>query len=217
MLARDTVVQQVRLDMRQLELTRRQFEINREQLIISSRQLEQAEYDVRMGSDAAAGGQSLTLYLLNALQAVLSNRNSLIQTWVSYETARMSLYRDFDLMDVDANGIWTNENDPTAVRVALEYARTEPALSLAIPAGVPDLSPGVGSGSNFYVNIEPGGRVNRVPDAATDRFDEGPLRPSEFRGQPSAEDRPDPLPVAPVPAGPPPGGSPFAPVGRPSP
>ena len=24
----------------------------------------------------------------------------------------MSLYRDFDLMDIDANGIWTNENDP---------------------------------------------------------------------------------------------------------
>ena len=133
-----------------------------------------------MGSDAAAGGQSLTLYLLNALQAVLSNRNSLIQTWVSYETARMSLYRDFDLMDIDANGIWTNENDPTAVRIALEYARTEPALSLAIPAGVPDLSPGVGSGSNFYVDVEPGGRVNRVPDAATDRFEEGPLRPSEL-------------------------------------
>ncbi len=207
MLTRDTVVQQVRLDMRQLALSRRQFEINREQLIISSRQLEQAEYDVRTGGDAAAGGQSLTLYLLNALQAVLTNRNSLIQTWVSYETARMSLYRDFDLMDIDAFGVWTNENDPTVVRIALEHARTAPALSLAIPAGIPDLSPGVGSGSNFYVDVEPGGRVNRVPDAARDRFDEGPLTPSEIRRQPGRNDGVPAVPPLPVPAGP----GPFAP------
>jgi outer membrane protein TolC len=205
MQTRDTVVQQARFDMRQLALTRRQFEINREQLIISSRQLEQAEYDVRTGGDPASGGQSLTLYLLNALQAVLNNRNSLIQTWVSYETARMSLYRDFDLMDIDAFGVWTNENDPTVVRIALEQARTTPALSLAVPAGIPDLSPGVGSGSNFYVDVEPGGRVNRVPDAARDRFDEGPLTPSEIRRQPGVDGGVPIIP--PVPAGP----GPFAP------
>ena len=54
----------------------------------------------------------------------------------------MSLYRDFDLMDIDANGVWTNENDPTAINIALRHAESAPAFSLAIPARIPDLSPG---------------------------------------------------------------------------
>ena len=40
----------------------------------------------------------------------------------------MSLYRDFDLMDIDANGVWTNENDPTAIDIALRHARIRPSL-----------------------------------------------------------------------------------------
>ncbi len=47
MLQRDTVVQQIRLDMRNLVLAERTFEINREQVIIAARQLEQAEYEIR--------------------------------------------------------------------------------------------------------------------------------------------------------------------------
>ena len=140
MLTRDTVVQQIRLDMRKLVADPPAV---RDQPRAVDHLLAAARAGrVRRAHRAdATAGQSLTLYLLNALQAVLTARNSLIQTWVSYETARMSLYRDFDLMDIDANGVWTNENDPTAVRIALEHARTAPALSLAIPAGLPDLSP----------------------------------------------------------------------------
>ena len=134
MLLRDQIVQQIRLDMRQLVLQRRTFEINREQVIIAARQLEQAEYNLRTVTDAT---QNLTFLLLQALSSVLTARNSLISTWVSYETARMSLYRDFDLMDIDANGVWTNENDPTAIDIALRHAQSAPAFSLAIPARIP--------------------------------------------------------------------------------
>src|SRR5262249_25702812 len=86
MQTRDTVVQEIRLDRRQLAVSRRTFEIFREQLITTSRLLEQAEYDLRIGIET--GLVPVTLNLLNALQAVLAARNSLIQTWVSYETAR---------------------------------------------------------------------------------------------------------------------------------
>ena len=51
---RDTVVQQIRLDMRQLTLQRRVFEINREQIIIAARQLEIAEYNLRASTEARA-------------------------------------------------------------------------------------------------------------------------------------------------------------------
>ncbi len=201
MLARDTVVQEIRLDTRQLALARRTFEINREQIISASRQLEQAEFALRTSTDTTA---PVTLNLLNALSGVLSARNSLIQSWVNYETARFSLYRDFDLMDIDSNGVWTNEDDPTAIQIALRNANRAPAYSLGVPAQFPDLSPGRSSNSIFYIDTEPGGRAGGVPDRLDET--EGPLGP---RGD---VERVPPPPV-PAPAAAP---SPFAP-GRPGP
>ncbi len=125
----------------------------------------------------------------------------------------MSLYRDFDLMDIDSNGVWTNENDQTAINIALRHAESAPAFSLTIPARMPDLSPGVASDSTFYIDVEPGGGANRVPDAATDRYDDdAPLKPSDFGPAPNLTPRPR---AAPAPA-PPAAASPFAPVRPPS-
>jgi outer membrane protein TolC/uncharacterized membrane protein YgcG len=213
MLARDTIVQQIRLDMRELVLQRRTFEINREQVIIAARQLEQAEYNLRTSTDAA---QNLTFLLLQALSSVLQSRTALISTWVSYETARMSLYRDFDLMDVDSNGVWTNENDPTAIQIALRNAQSSPAFELSLPARLPDLGPDVASDSTFYTEVEPGGRPNKPPDAATDRFDEGPLRRRELPGGPGLPGVPRPGTGPVAPPGPPATPSPFTP-NRPGP
>jgi len=208
MLARDTVVQQIRANMRQLVLARRTFEVNREQIITTSRLLEEAEFNVRYPPDAVT---PVTLNLLSALTNVLSARNTLIQTWVSYETARMTLHQNFDLMDIDANGVWTNENDPTALNIALRNAESAPAFSLGIPARIPDLGPNVGSDSTFYRDVEPGGKPNQLPDAATDRYDnQGPLAPGDIEGRPPAPGRGNPAP----PPGPPPAPSPFAPIRR---
>ncbi len=198
MQARDTVVQEIRLDTRQLTLARRTFEINREQIISASRLLEEAEYALQKPLDSTA---PVTLNLLNALNGLLSARNSLITSWVAYETARYSLYRDFDLMDIDGNGTWTNENDPTAIVIALRNAERAPAYNLGIPARFPDLSPGRGSDSIFYTDVEPGGRPGVVPERLEET--EGPLRPDQLDGA-----TPAPRPA------PPPAPSPFAP-GRP--
>ncbi|QDV33994.1 TolC family protein [Tautonia plasticadhaerens] len=108
MLTRDEVARQIRLDLRNLALTRRQFDIARESLLISARQLEEAEYTLRTSDEP---NESVTLLLLNALSALLDAKNALIGNWVSYETARLTLYQDFDLMDIDERGVWTNELD----------------------------------------------------------------------------------------------------------
>ena len=156
--------------------------------------------------------QSTTLSLLNALSAILTARNALITTWVSYETARMSLYRDFDLMDIDANGVWTNENDPTAIDIALRNAQSFPAFLLTIPARIPDLSPGIGSDSTFYVDVEPGGKPNQPPAAGRSPIaDEQPDTPIGPRGGATGPPRPE-GPPGPAPPGLP---SPFAPPGPP--
>lgn len=117
MLNYDTILQQIRVDMRNLALARRQFEIGREQLIIATRQVDQNEYNLRNSSGADSGvGQSAALNLQTALNALLGAKNTLITTWANYMTQRMTLFWHFDLMNIDAQGVWTNEHDdPLAI------------------------------------------------------------------------------------------------------
>lgn len=151
---RDEIVRQVREEMRELLLNRKQFDIGREQIITTSRQIEQAEYALQGDPE----GRPVTLNLLDSLRALLAARNTLIGTWVGYETARMNLHRDFDLMDIDANGIWTNENDPQLLPAALKLAAGRPAVSLAIPAVVPDLDAPQRDRDAIISDLKPGDR-----------------------------------------------------------
>ncbi len=144
MLNHDLVVQQIRLDMRNLELNRRQFEIARQQLVTAVRQVEENEYTLRTGTQQDA---SNTLLLLSSLTNLLGAKNSLIGLWVNYVTARMNLYADFDLLDIDARGVWTNEHVDPALFAVLgppPAPGTEPAPALFAgpsPAEEPELPP----------------------------------------------------------------------------
>jgi hypothetical protein len=205
MLLRDQIVQAIRQDERFLTLNRRQFDIGRELILTASRQVEQAEYALQRDPE----GQPVTLNLITALNNLLTARNTLIGNWVSYETNRYTLYSDFDLMDIDANGVWTNENDPETIAVALRLATQSPALSLAIPARIPDLSGDESRGKAFFSDVKSSDRV--IPDEAAGT--EGPLSPPELRNRPAragASGGREPVPSAP-PATP----SPFAPPARP--
>ena len=197
MQTRDEIVRQVREEMRELLLNRKQFDIGREQIITTSRQIEQAEYALQGDPE----GRPVTLNLLDALRALLTARNTLIGTWVGYETARMNLYRDFDLMDIDANGIWTNENDAQLLPAALKLAAGRPAVSLAIPAVVPDLDAPQRDRDAIISDLKPGDReAPELPGEPASGA--GPLDDAQL----GTDVGPDDLPPAPADA---PG--PFAP------
>jgi outer membrane protein TolC len=117
MLQHDEVVREIRLDLRNLTLARRQFDIGREQLVTSARAVEENEINLRSSREPNAG---LTLLLLTSLNNLLGAKNSLIGNWVQYETARLSLYRDLDIMNVDASGTWINEHDDPALFLAAD-------------------------------------------------------------------------------------------------
>ena len=155
----DDLLRQIRLDMRELNLSRRQFEIGREQLLIAARQVDQAEYNLRNGSGAgAAGAQSGALQLLSILQSLLAAKNGLILNWVSYETNRMSLYRDFDTMDINAEGVWTNEPSGTsalAVGSATRTFETPPTGNPDTDAGAPPPPPPTSEPSSPFATAEP--------------------------------------------------------------
>ena len=108
MATKDEVARQIRADLRRLEFNRFQFEVTRQQLIAAARQVEQAELALRAASEADS---SLTRDLLSALQQLLGAKNSLIGSWVSYESSRMNLFRDLATMEIDEQGLWINEYD----------------------------------------------------------------------------------------------------------
>ncbi|MCA9065343.1 MAG: TolC family protein, partial [Planctomycetaceae bacterium] len=106
MLLRDNISFDVRTNLRNLQLNRFQFEITREQLITAARQVEQAQTNLRSSREADS---NLTRDLLTALQSLLRARNSLISSWVNYETSRMRLYRTLGVLFVDDAGKWIND------------------------------------------------------------------------------------------------------------
>jgi hypothetical protein len=71
-----------------------------------------------------AGGDpvALTQQLLNALTSLVRSKNQLYQVWIDYQTFRLQLYRDLELMPLDFRGVWIDDtanchcSTPTARR-----------------------------------------------------------------------------------------------------
>src|SRR5262249_22749572 len=50
-----------------------------------------------------------TINILDAINRVLGARNTLIGSWVNYETGRIQLLLDMELLQLDARGYFTDE------------------------------------------------------------------------------------------------------------
>jgi outer membrane protein TolC len=105
----DQIQQAIRQDLRTLELERLSFEIARQSLVAAARQVEAARDRVLIVENAA--DTTLTQNILNALNNLLSAKQLLISSWVSYETTRVQLLLDMEALQLDARGIIINEPD----------------------------------------------------------------------------------------------------------
>ncbi len=89
---------------------------------IQQRQLELAYFTIDSALEAlqaptppgnARGGQdgpaALTQQLLNSQRSLPAAQNALLTLWVNYLDARLQLYRDLELMPLDARGVWIDE------------------------------------------------------------------------------------------------------------
>jgi len=129
MASEDAIVREIRRELRDLELSRFQFDIARQQLVVAARQVDEAQINLQSAQQADS---SFTQDLLDALSNLLSAKNNLIGGWVNYETVRMNLFRDLDLMQIDAQGNWTNERNPTS-GTDTPPAHAEPELHAPLP------------------------------------------------------------------------------------
>jgi outer membrane protein TolC len=111
MLLEDQIERTIRLDLRNLRTARLNFEIARQSLIIAARQLESAREELlQQGANA---DPTSTQNILNALNDVLRAKNTLIDSWVSYETGRYQLLLDMEALQVTEQGTYADERDDT--------------------------------------------------------------------------------------------------------
>jgi hypothetical protein len=103
--------------MRTLQTETLSFEISRQSLVTAARNVEAADEEVKQATDPTA-----TLNFLQALNVLLSAKNSLIQSWVNYETSRIQLLLDMEALQVDERGLYIDEHD------------NQPDQSAAVPA-----------------------------------------------------------------------------------
>lgn len=99
---RDESVQSVRRDLRTLEAERLNFEISRQSLVAAARQVELARLQL-LGPDQE-NDSSATQDALNAFNSLLDAKNSLISSWVAYETTRLQLLLDTEALELDEQG-----------------------------------------------------------------------------------------------------------------
>jgi hypothetical protein len=106
MALKDTIVADIRREIRQVEFDEFSFQIAKLQLLTAARQLNEAQLILRTSTDQTS---SSTRNLLEALDRLLASKNGLIASYVSYEASRMALYRDLEQMQIAPDGTWINE------------------------------------------------------------------------------------------------------------
>jgi hypothetical protein len=97
------------------------------------------------GAQQSSAGQAaaLTNQLLSAQSKVPAAQNALLTVWINYLNSRLQLYRDLELMPLDARGVWTDDtssadcNGP-CLGIAPGAAIGQPAERLPTP---PDAGP----------------------------------------------------------------------------
>jgi outer membrane protein TolC len=104
---KDTIANEVRSSLRQIELRRLNFQITRQQLVAATRQVDQAQINIRR---AIESNTNLTRDLLQSLQGLLIAKNNLIFNWIDYKIAKIRLFTVLELLYLDDTGSWINED-----------------------------------------------------------------------------------------------------------
>jgi outer membrane efflux protein len=98
----DSIERAVRNDLRQLDVQRLSFEIAKQNVISASRQVESARADLLL--TAREPSPTATIFILNALSALLQARNALAQSYTSFEQLRIQLLLDLEQLQLDSRG-----------------------------------------------------------------------------------------------------------------
>lgn len=116
MAAEDRIAAAVRSELRQLRLLAENYEIQQKAVDTAYSQVESALETFRAPPDpkdaargAAGTAAALTQQLLQAQDRLVRTQNQLYALWTNYQTTRLQLYLDLELMALDSRGVWIDE------------------------------------------------------------------------------------------------------------
>lgn len=126
----DDLEKGLRALLRTLEQRRLQLEIQRRAVAIAMRRVDETQLTLNEPPVQLQPGQrarispTTAINLLSAQSSLQTTQNAFLGAWLNYYTARIRLYRELGIMELDADGRW--------VEAAIEEALQR------LPAGVPD-------------------------------------------------------------------------------
>ncbi|MBI1917475.1 MAG: TolC family protein [Planctomycetes bacterium] len=111
--AEDIAVQVVNGELYQLRQLAEAYRLQQRQLELAyltiENSLESIEAPTAPGRGALEGPAALTQQLLSSQGSLPQAQNALLTLWIQYLNARLELYRDLELMSLDARGVWIDE------------------------------------------------------------------------------------------------------------
>jgi hypothetical protein len=113
--AEDLAVQTIRGEIRQLRVLAENYRIQQRQVELAYLTVENSLDTLRAPPGAgaqqstAAQAAALTTQLLNAQSRLPTAQNALLTVWINYLNSRLQLYRDLELMPLDARGVWIDD------------------------------------------------------------------------------------------------------------
>lgn len=108
----DTILLTVRTEIRQLRALARTYEIQKQLVELSYLVLDNAVesiYQPKPPGSTAGDIVALTNQLIQAQTQKFQAQNQLLTIWINYQTFRILLYRDLELMPLDSRGVWIDD------------------------------------------------------------------------------------------------------------
>ncbi|MCA9138663.1 MAG: TolC family protein [Planctomycetales bacterium] len=149
--SRDSLQKGLRALLRTLEQRRLQLEIQRRAVSIALRRVEQTQLALLTPPPPVQPGArpqinpTTAINLLGAQSSLQNSQNSFLAAWLNYYAARLRLYRELGIMQLDPSGRWIeNSLDFAEPSVAIESDEVE-TLPPPVPVEVLELEQADGS------------------------------------------------------------------------
>jgi hypothetical protein len=131
MATEDQILNDVRSEVRQLRVFAENYAIQQEQVALAYTQVESSLENFNQpaipGVASGAGdAAALTQQLLQAQSSLNQAQGQLYSVWIGYINLRMQIYRDLELMPLDARGVWIDEYAPGNLSPGVQPAHHGP-------------------------------------------------------------------------------------------
>lgn len=109
----DQIAASIRRTLRQLRVIAETYRIRQKEVETAYKQVESSLEKFRQppeeGGRGAGNAAALTDQLLRAQRGLVSVQNQLYDLWIDFQTNRLQLYLDLELMPLDGRGVWIDE------------------------------------------------------------------------------------------------------------